>query len=88
METTTLSTTRIKQILQDLLLDIAPEIDFDDLEPNEDVRAAYDIDSFDFLNFLVAVEENLGVTTPESDYGKLVSFDDITNYIVARLPKH
>ena len=49
--------------------------------PDEDVREALDIDSFDFLNFLIGLNEALGVEIPEADYGKLVSLNDITTYL-------
>jgi acyl carrier protein len=64
---------------------IAPEAEPELLAPTEDVREALDIDSFDFLYFLVGLNELFGVEIPEKDYGQLVSLDDITGYIAARL---
>lgn len=83
--TVTMTKTEIREKVIELLAGIAPEFDYDDLEPDEDVRDALEIDSFDFLNFLIAVESEMGVSTPEADYGKLVTMDDIVAYIAAKM---
>ncbi|WP_420644450.1 AMP-binding protein [Candidatus Leptofilum sp.] len=44
-----------------------------------------DIDSFDFLNFLIGLEESLGVSVPEADYDQLVSLKDIVGYVSVRM---
>ncbi len=75
----------LREIIYDTLGQIAPEAEFDDLEDDEDVREALDIDSFDFLNFLIGLNEQLGVDIPESDYGKLISMDDLLDYLTARV---
>ena len=69
-----------------ILEDVAPEADFDEIEPDEDIREALDIDSFDFLNVLIALNDETGVEIPEADYGKLVSLDDIVKYVAAKMP--
>jgi len=69
-----------------ILEDVAPEADFDEIEPGEDIREALDIDSFDFLNVLIALNDETGVDIPEADYGKLVSLDDIVKYVAAKMP--
>ena len=76
---------RINDIIFRLLGRIAPEADFETLDPNEDLREALDIDSFDFLNFLIGLNEAFGVEIPESDYGKLVTLTDIVDYLVERV---
>lgn len=78
-----------EQILAALIVileDVAPEADFDEIEPDEDIREALDIDSFDFLNVLIALNEETGVEIPEADYGKLVSLNDIVKYVAAKMP--
>jgi len=78
-----------EQILAALIVileDVAPEADFDEIEPDEDIREALDIDSFDFLNVLIALNDETGVDIPEADYGKLVSLDDIVKYVAAKMP--
>ena len=76
---------QIKEALLAILEDIAPEADFDQIAPDEDVREALGLDSFDFLNVLIALNEQTGVEIPEADYGQLVSINDIVTYVLARM---
>lgn len=85
MTTQVVSETAIKQTIFKLLGQIAPEADFEELGPDEDVRQTLDIDSFDFLNFLIGLNKVFGVDIPEADYGKLVSVTDIVHYLSARV---
>jgi acyl carrier protein len=64
---------------------IAPEADLDTLAPSENVREALDIDSFDFLNFLIGLNETLGIDIPEADYGQLTTLESMIRYIAARV---
>lgn len=63
---------------------VAPESDPASLSPAEKVREALEIDSFDFLNFLIGLHESLGVEIPEADYGKLSTLDEMVRYISAK----
>ncbi len=74
----------IRQAIFEALRKIAPEADLDQLRPDENLREALDIDSFDFLNFLIGLHQRLGVEIPESDYGKLTTLSDLIRYIAAR----
>ncbi|HWP90680.1 MAG TPA: phosphopantetheine-binding protein [Thermodesulfobacteriota bacterium] len=75
----------IKETIFKLLKEIAPEADFSELEPNQNLREVLDIDSFDFLNFLIGLNAELGIDIPESDYGQLGTLADIVSYISARI---
>ncbi len=76
---------QIKDTMFKVLKRIAPEADTDSLKPDQDVRRTLDIDSYDFMMFLVGLNEELGVEIPEADYGKLVTTDDIVRYLSARV---
>lgn len=75
----------IRQAVVDGILVFAPEADFDSLDPRRPFREELDIDSFDFLNLIVALHERLGVDIPEADYGKVLTLDGMIDYIEARL---
>ena len=75
----------IRKILREELGNIAPERDLATLDAAADVREALDIDSMDFLNFVIAVHRRLGVDIPELDYPKLVTMDSAAAYLAARL---
>jgi acyl carrier protein len=49
------------------------------------LRDQVDLDSMDFLNFVVALHERLGIDIPEADYPRLSSLDAIAEYLEARL---
>lgn len=66
-----------------LLRAIAPELEPDTLNPARPLRSQVDLDSMDWLNFLVSLHERFGVTIPEADYARLVSFNDVLDYLVA-----
>ncbi len=67
------------------LTGVAPEIDPGGLHPDEPFRIAYDLDSMDFLNFVIGVHTRLGVDVPEADYGKLGTLNGAVAYLSARL---
>ena len=67
------------------LKQIAPEVE-DDLKPSKPLRDQVDLDSMDWLNFLVALHERFKVEIPEADYKRLVTLDDIAGYLAAKLP--
>lgn len=75
----------IRTVLQEELGNIAPEMDLNSLDPGADLREALDIDSMDFLNFVIAVHRRLAVDIPELDYPKLITFDGAMAYLKAKL---
>ena len=75
----------MKQTIFKILKRIAPESDPSTLAPDENIRKTLDIDSFDALNFFIRIDEDLGVTVPESDYGKLNTLSEIIQYLSCRM---
>jgi acyl carrier protein len=74
---------QIKEAIFKALKQIAPEAAPETLRPDQDVRQTLDIDSYDFLMFLIGLNETVGVEIPEADYGQLVTLDDIVRYLTA-----
>ncbi|HEY9647267.1 MAG TPA: phosphopantetheine-binding protein [Chroococcidiopsis sp.] len=75
--------TQTKETLINILKNIAPDADFQALANDEDIRQTLGIDSFDFLNFMIGINESFNVEIPETDYGKLASLADVIGYIKA-----
>ncbi|HJW23680.1 MAG TPA: acyl carrier protein [Rhodocyclaceae bacterium] len=69
----------------DTLLAIAPEVEPAELRDDKPLRSQVDLDSMDWLNFLIALHDKLAVDIPEADYAKLVSLRDLLAYLAARL---
>jgi acyl carrier protein len=74
----------LRQIVLATLGDIAPEADLGSLPPDKPLRDELDIDSMDFLNFVIALHEKLGVDIPEADYPQLITVDAAVRYLKAR----
>ena len=60
----------IRQTVLRLLGEIAPEADLTALKPDVSFRDQLDIDSMDFLNFVVMIHKTFGLEIPEADYPK------------------
>jgi acyl carrier protein len=63
---------------------IAPEVDATTLRGDHPLREQVDLDSVDWLNFLVALHEATGVDIPEADAAQLVTLDALVAYLAAR----
>jgi acyl carrier protein len=74
----------IKKIIFTELATLAPEADPAALAPSANVRETLDIDSYDFLQFLIALSEKLGVEVPEKDYAKFTTLEGMVQYLAAR----
>lgn len=77
---------KLKPLVVEELRRIAPEVEEGELQASKPLRDQVDLDSMDWLNFLVALNERFKVEIPEADYRKLVTLDDVTEYLSARLP--
>ncbi|MBB5347163.1 acyl carrier protein [Desulfoprunum benzoelyticum] len=76
---------QIREVVLTILRRIAPESDPAALGPDDNIRRTLDIDSFDALNFFIRLDEELGVSVPEADYGRLHTLAEIVRYLAARV---
>lgn len=72
----------LKKNIYQLLKNIAPDTEPSELSPNENIREALGIDSFDFLQFIVSLDEKLNFEIPEQDYGKITSLTSLISYLL------
>jgi acyl carrier protein len=75
----------IRTTVLDALSEIAPEIDLTAIDVDAPLRDQVDLDSMDLLNFLISVDEKLGVDIPESDYGKITTVNGLVQYVDQQL---
>jgi acyl carrier protein len=80
-----MSEPEIKAAVLKALRRIAPEVNLDQISPEENLREALDIDSFDFLNLMIGLHEEIAVEIPESDYRKLSTLGELVGYLSDRL---
>ena len=82
-----LNETQLKETVLRVLSGIAPEIDIDSLDATKDLRDQIDIDSVDFLNFVIGLHKELGVDIPDADVSKLVTLNGCVGYLLAGMEK-
>jgi acyl carrier protein len=75
----------IRETVLSMLGEVAPEADLAQVKPDVDLRDQLDLDSMDLLNFVISVDEGLGVDIPEADYSHLVTLDGFVEYLAERL---
>jgi acyl carrier protein len=76
----------VKAQVLEALREVAPEVDVDSLDLDRPLRQQADIDSYDFLNFLLGLHERLGVDVPEHDYARIPTLGRLIAYLTERLP--
>jgi acyl carrier protein len=84
MKRTRIDSATLRQTVLAVLRGVAPEVSPDALQPGKPLRNQVDLDSMDWLNFIVALNERLGVDIPEEDYAKLVTLDDLLGYLARK----
>ena len=67
----------------DVLVRIAPEIDRASVRPDASLRDEYDLDSMDFLNFVIGLHDAFGIDIPETDYPALATLAGCVRYVTA-----
>jgi acyl carrier protein len=73
-------------VIRDSLAEIAPEVAFDELDPNLELRDQVDLDSMDFLNLTQAIADATGVEIPERDYPRVATLAGLRAYLDAHQP--
>jgi acyl carrier protein len=74
----------IRDTVLRVLGQIAPEADSADIKSDVNLRDQLDIDSMDFLNFLIGLNQELKIDIPERDYGQLTTVDACVSYLADR----
>ncbi|TAH48731.1 MAG: acyl carrier protein [Betaproteobacteria bacterium] len=77
--------TELRTLVIATLKGIAPEVEEAELRPDRPLRQQVDLDSMDWLNFLIGLAEKLKVEIPEADYRKLVTVNDLVAYLRSKL---
>ena len=67
------------------LKSIAPEVEVGELAPTQPLRNQVDLDSVDWMNFLIALHGKLGIDIPDADAARLTTLDALLDYCAARL---
>ena len=74
----------IREVVREALGNVAPEVDFNAIDPAKDLRDQIDIDSVDFLNFVIGLHKALNIEIPDADVAKLTTLNGCVNYLLDR----
>ena len=75
----------IKKVVCDALSNVAPEIDPETVDPAKDLRDQIDIDSVDFMNFVIGLHKELGIEIPDADVSNHVTVNGCVAYLMSRV---
>ena len=76
-----MTTRELEQAVAEELKQIAPDIEFTDVDLEADLREEFDIDSMDFLRLVSALCTRLNISIPESDYPNILTFNKMSRYL-------
>ncbi len=70
-----------EQLVRSTLLDVAPDLAGEAIDPSLPFRDQFDFDSMDFMHFIVGLHRATGIDIPERDYPRLGSLNDCVKYL-------
>ncbi len=71
-------------VVKDALFSVAPDLEGEKIDPDKTFRDQFEIDSIDFLNFVIRLSKASGIDIPEEDYPELESLQDAVAYLCRR----
>ena len=73
-----------KQVVLDIIADIAPDEDLGNVKPEVRLRDQLQLDSMDFLDIVMELRKRHGIEVPEKDYQQLASLDSCAEYLTPK----
>ncbi|WP_408096398.1 acyl carrier protein [Peredibacter sp. HCB2-198] len=71
----------VRQIVIDIISDIAPDEDTSNLDDKVSLREQLDLDSMDFLDIVMELRKRHKVEVPQEDYPKLATLESCVAYL-------
>lgn len=71
----------LADLVKKTLYAVAPDIAGEPMDPDKTLREQFEIDSMDFLNFVIGLHKATGVEIPEADYPKLMTLQGCITYL-------
>ena len=75
---------QVKQIVIDIIAEIAPDEDSSNIKPEINLREQMDLDSMDFLDIVMELRKQHNIEVPEADYPQLASLDTCAAYLTPK----
>jgi acyl carrier protein len=67
------------------LLSEAFEVDINEIQPEASVRQILDLDSLDYIDLVVVIENNFSFKVKPEDFIHINTFSDFYTYIISRI---
>ena len=68
------------------ILSEAFEVETECMLPVANIRETLDLDSLDYIDLVVVVENNFSFKVKPEDFSQIISFQDFYMYIISRVP--
>jgi acyl carrier protein len=79
-----ISTDQARDMVDRAIRDIVPDADIASVADDADLRASFELDSLDFLEFVERLSKYSGVRVDEVDYPELASMSSCTAFLNRR----
>jgi acyl carrier protein len=76
-----MTASNVRQIVLDIIADIAPDEDVTTLDDAKSLREQLDLDSMDFLDIVMELRKRHKVEVPQEDYPKLATLESCVSYL-------
>lgn len=83
--TMTMTEAELTELVKRKLYQVAPEIEGEDIAPDEPFTDQFEIDSMDLLNFVIALHKATGLDIPEADTPRLSTLEGAVAYLQGRM---
>ncbi len=74
----------VRQIVLDIIADIAPDESVESLDDTKSLREQLDLDSMDFLDIVMELRKRHKVEVPQEDYPKLATLASCVAYLTPK----
>ena len=71
-----------RRLIFDVLSDIAPEVDPETVDDDVDLTEQLDLDSMDYLTWMIGISERTGIEIPQRDVSEFLTVDGAVSYLV------
>jgi acyl carrier protein len=72
-----------KRIILDVLSEIAPEVDPATVDHSVDLTEQLDLDSMDYLNWMLGIHEATGIDIPQRDVSMFLTIEGAAAFLTA-----
>ena len=72
----------MRAVVLEVLADVAPEVNPVNIDPDVDFTEQLDLDSMDYLTWMLGINKETGIEIPERDYPKLMTLDGAVEYLM------